>query len=125
MDGEAFELLTRLADDADVSRSRLIEKMVGQDHEVHEQLTDAAALVEVSLGEFLERDPYERLTNMAQHARADRSQFLEHLILRAEGIYNFEPPLPPSPPPWWKLWGKDVVAELPATVADLRSSPNR
>ena len=98
MDGEAFELLTRLADDADVSRSRLIEKMVGQDHEVHEQLTDAAALVEVSLGEFLERDPYERLTNMAQHARADRSQFLEHLILRAEGIYNFEPPLPPSPP---------------------------
>ena len=31
-DDEAFELLTRLADDADVSRSRLIEKMVGQDH---------------------------------------------------------------------------------------------
>ena len=54
-DDEAFELLTRLADDADVSRSRLIEKMVGQDHEAHEQLTDAAALVEVSLGEFLER----------------------------------------------------------------------
>ena len=130
-DDEAFELLTRLADDADVSRSRLIEKMVGQDHEAHEQLTDAAALVEVSLGGFfervvfLERDPYERLTNMAQHARADRSQFLEHLILRAEGIYNFEPPSPPSLRPWWKLWGKDVVAELPAIVADLRSSPNR
>ena len=120
MDDEAFELLTRLADDADVSRSRLIEKMVGQDHEVHEQLTDAAALVE-----FLERDPYERLTNMPQHARADRRQFLEHLILRAEGIYNFEPPLPPSPRLWWKLWGKDVVAELPAIVADLRSSLNR
>ena len=102
MDDEAFGLLTRLADDADVSRSRLIEKMVGQDHEAHEQLT-----------------------NMAQHARAERSQFLEHLILRAEGIYNFEPPLPPSLRPWWKLWGKDVVAELPAIGADLRSSPNR
>ena len=124
-DDEAFELLTRLADDADVSRSRLIEKMVGQDHEAHEQLTNVAALVEVSLGEFLERvvflesDPYERLTNMAQHARVDRSQFLDHLILRAEGIYNFEPP---SPRPWWKLWGKDVVAELPAIAADLRKA---
>ena len=31
-------------------------------------------------------DPYERLTNMAQHARADRSQFLEHLVLRVEAI---------------------------------------
>ena len=43
-DDEAFELLTRLADDADVSRSRLIEKMVGQDHKAHEQLTNAAVL---------------------------------------------------------------------------------
>ena len=112
-DDEAFELLTRLADDADVSRSRLIEKMVGQDHEAYERLTNAAALVEVSLGEFLESDPYERLTNMATQARANRSQFLEHLILRAEAIYNFPPPLPAdvfiptllcrAPPVWFGL----------------------
>ena len=76
-DDEAFELLTRLADDADVSRSRLIEKMVGQDHEAYERLTGAAALVEVSLGEFLERvvflesDPYERLTNMAHPSQGE------------------------------------------------------
>ena len=27
------------------------------------------------------------------------------MILRAEAIYNFQPPLPPPPRPWWKLWG--------------------
>ena len=81
----------------------------------------------VSLGEFLESavflgdDPYERLTNMAQHSRADRSQFLEHLILRAEAVWNFQPPVPPPPRPWWKLWGKDPEIELPAIVADLRN----
>ena len=55
---------------------------------------------------LLDGDVYERLTNMAQQARADRRQFLEHLILRAEAIWNFQPPLPPPPRPWWKLCGK-------------------
>ena len=41
------------------------------------------------------------------------------MILRAEAIYNFQPPLPPPPRPWWKLWGKDPEIELPAIVADL------
>ena len=38
MDDEVFELLTRLSEDedVDVSRSRLLEKMVGQDHEAYE-----------------------------------------------------------------------------------------
>ena len=67
---------------------------------------------------FLGRDLHERLTNMANQARADRRQFLEHLILRAEAVWNFQPP--PLPRPWWKLWGKDPVLELPAIVADLR-----
>ena len=66
IDDEVFELLTRLADDVDVSRSRLLEQLMSQDHEV-----------------------YERLTNMAQQARAGRHQFLEHLILRAEAVWNF------------------------------------
>ena len=61
MDDEVFELLTRLSEEADVSRSRLLEQMVGRDHEA-----------------------YERLTNMANQARADRRQFLERLIVRAE-----------------------------------------
>ena len=127
MDDEVFELLTRLAEDVDVSRSRLLEQMVGRDHEAYEQLTHAAAGAEVSVGEFLERvvflrdEPYERLTHMAQQARADRRQFLEHLILRAEAVWNFQPPPPPLPRPWWKLWGKDPVPELPAIVADLRN----
>ena len=128
MDDAVFELLTRLSEDADVSRSRLLERLVGRDHEAYERLTNAAALVEVSLGEFLERvvflesDPYERLTKMAQHARADRSQFLEHLLLRAEAVWNFQPPLLPPPRPWWKLWSKEERApELPAIVADLRN----
>ena len=43
------------------------------------------------------------------------------MILRAEAIYNFQPPLPPPPRPWWKLWGKDPVPELPVIVADLRN----
>ena len=126
MDDEVFELLTRLSEDADVSRSRLLERLVGRDHEAYERLTQAAAGADVSPGEFLERvvliddDAYDRLTNMATQARADRRQFLEHLILRAEAVWNFQPPPPPLPRPWWKLWGKDPVPELPAIVADLR-----
>ena len=126
MDDEVFELLTRLSEDADVSRSRLLEKLVGHDHEAYERLTHAASGAEVSAGEFLERvvflrdEPYERLTHMAQQARADRRQFLEHLILSAEAVWNFQPPPPPLPRPWWKLWGKDPVPELPAIVSDLR-----
>ena len=127
MDDEVFERLTRLAEDADISRSRLLEQMVGQDHEAYVRLTQVATSAEVSPVEFLERvlflgrDPYERLTTIAQRARANEAQFLEHLILRAEAIYNFQPPLPPPPRPWWKLWGKDPEIELPAIVADLRN----
>ena len=126
MDDEVFEQLTRLAGDADISRSRLLEQLVSQDHEAYEHLTQAATSAEVSPGEFLERvvflerDPYERLTTMALQARANEAQFLEHLILRAEAIWDLQPPLPPSRP-WWKLWGKERTAELPAIVADLRN----
>ena len=132
MDDEVFERLTRLAEDADISRSRLLEQMVGQDHEVYERLTQLATSAELGLGEFLERvvflgrDPYELLTNMAKQARANEGQFLEHLILRAEAIWNFQPPLLPPPRPWWKLWSKeDREPELPAIVADLRGTPTR
>jgi hypothetical protein len=55
----------------------------------------------------LERDLHERLTTMAKQAKANEAQFLEHLILRAEVIWSFQPPVLPSPRPWWKLWGKD------------------
>ena len=44
-------------------------------------------------------------------------EFVEHLILRAEAIWNFQPLVLPPPRPWWKLWGKGP--ELPAIVADL------
>ena len=70
---------------------------------------------------FLRDEPYERLTHMAQQARADRRQFLEHLILRAELIWNFQPPVPPPPRPWWKLWSEEPVPEMPAIVSDLRN----
>ena len=70
---------------------------------------------------FLGRDLHEWLTTMAKQARATEAQFLEHLILRAEAIYNFQPPLPPPPRPWWKLWGKDPEIELLAIGADLRN----
>ena len=128
MDDEVFENLTQLAEDADISRSRLLEQLVGLDHAAYELLTQAASGVEVSPVQFLEHvvflqsDPYERLTNMAQQARANESQFLEHLILRAEAIYNFQPPVLPAPRPWWKLWSKEErEPELPAIVADLRN----
>ena len=126
MDDEVFERLTFLADDVDTSRSRVLEQLVGQDHEAYVRLTQVVTSAEVSPVEFLERvlflrrDPYERLTNMAEQAKANEAQFLERLILRAEAIYNFQPP-PPLPRPWWKLWGKDPVPELPAIVADLRN----
>ena len=132
MDDEVFEQLTRMAEDADTSRSRLLEQLVGQDHEAYERLTQLATSAEVSLGEFLERvvflgdDPYDRLRNMAKQARANEAQFLEHLILRAEAIYNFQPPVLPAPRPWWKLWSKEErEPELPAIVADLRGTPTR
>ena len=66
-------------------------------------------------------DPSKRL--LTPHcARADKGQFLDHLILRAEAIYHFQPPLKPPPRPWWNLWGKDPTPELPAIVADLRNA---
>ena len=127
MDDEVFEQLTRMAEDADISWSRLLEQLVGQEHEAYERLTQVATSAEVSLGEFLERavllgrDPYERLTNMVTQARANEAQFLEHLILRAEAIWNFQPPVLPAPRPWWKLWSKEErEPELPAIVGDLR-----
>ena len=98
------------------------------DDETNDHLARAAATVEVSPCELLDRsvfldgDVYERLTNMATQARANEGQFLEHLILRAEAIYNFQPPLLSRPRPWWKLWGKDPEPDLPAIVADLRTA---
>ena len=83
----------------------------------------AAATVEVSPCVFLDGDVYERLTHMAAQARASEAQFLEHLILRAEAIYNFQPPVLPPPRPWWKLWSKEErEPELPAIVGDLRNA---
>ena len=58
---------------------------------------------------------------MAAQARATRSQFLEHLIIRAEAIYNFQPPLPPAQRPWWKFWEKEPQTKIPAIVADIRN----
>ena len=70
-------------------------------------------------------DRYERLTHIVQQARANEVQFLEHLLLRAELIWNFQPPVLPAPRPWWKLWSKEPVLELPAIVGDLRGAPTR
>ena len=128
MGDEVFERLTLLADDADTSRSRLLEQLVGQDHEAYERLTQVATGAEVGRVEFLERvvflqsDPHDKLTTLAQRARANEAQFLEHLILRAEAVWNFQPPVLPAPRPWWKLWSKEErEPELPAIVADLRN----
>ena len=87
----------------------------------------AALAAGVEPGQFFDRvvvlgdEPHERLTDMAKQARAGEAQFLEHLILRADAVWNFQPPLPPAPRPWWKLWGKDTEPEVPAIVADLRN----
>ena len=48
---------------------------------------------------------------------------LEHLIVRAEAVYNFQPPVLLPPRPWWKLWSKEErEPEMPAIVADLRNA---
>ena len=127
LEDPTYEHLTSLAEDADTSRSRLVEQFVYYDHQAYERLTHIAAAAAVSPSEFLQQamflneDPHQRLTRIAAAARATPSQFLEHLILRAEAIYNFEPPAPPQPRPWWKLWVKNPVPEIPALVADLRN----
>ena len=60
---------------------------------------------------------------MSKQARANEAQLLEHLILRAEAIYNFQPPVLPAPRPWWKLWIKEErEPELLAIVADRRNA---
>ena len=72
---------------------------------------------------LLNDEPYKRLTDMAKQARASEVQFLEHLLLRAEAVWNFQPPLLPPPRPWWQLWSKeDCEPELPAIVGDLRNA---
>ena len=55
MDDEAFERLTLLSEDADTSRSRLLELLVGYDHEAYERLMQLATSAEVSPGEYLNR----------------------------------------------------------------------
>ena len=106
--------------------SRFCEQQQGPLQGLGTLLTSLAGTA-VSPGEFLERvvylseDPYARLTTMAQRAGANEAQFLEHLILRAEAIYNYQPPVLLPPRPWWKLWSKEEhEPELPAIVADLR-----
>ena len=128
MGDDVFELLTQLAEDGDVSRSRLLESFVVRDHEVYELLLRVAAVAAVSPAEFLQRvvcldvDAYERLTHMARHARVSEAQFLAHLLVRADVVWHFQPPVVPPPRPWWKLWSKEERApELPAIVADLRN----
>ena len=38
-------------------------------------------------------------------------------------IFLFQPPVLPSPRPWWKLWSKEErEPELPAIVGDLRNA---
>ena len=71
---------------------------------------------------FLGNDRYERLTYIVQKAMANEAQLLEHLILRAEAVYNFQPPVLPPPRPWWKLWAREPEVEMPAIVADLRNA---
>ena len=53
MDDDVFERLTWLADDADISRSRLIEKLVGYDHEAYDRLTHLANGAELNPGRVL------------------------------------------------------------------------
>ena len=50
MHNEVLELVTRLAEDADTSRSRLLEQLVGQEHEAYERLTQLATSAELELG---------------------------------------------------------------------------
>ena len=57
---------------------------------------------------------------MAKQARANEAQFLEHLILRAEAVYNYQPPVLPSPRPWCKSLGEEP--ELLAIEAGLRQA---
>ena len=71
---------------------------------------------------FVGNDRYERLMYIVQKAMANEAQLLEHLILRAEAIYNFQTPVQPPPRPWWKLWAREREVEMPAIVADLRNA---
>ena len=59
---------------------------------------------------------------MARQARVSEAQFLAHLLVRADVVWHFQPPVPPPPRPWWKLWSKETVPEMPAIVADLRNA---
>ena len=65
--------------------SRLVSEMdldgVGQ----VEYAAKATPLVGAPVAEFAH--------NSATQARADRRQFLEHLILRAEAVWNYQPPV--------------------------------
>ena len=38
-----------------------------------------------------------------------------------EVLIFFQTPVLLPPRPWWKLWGRDPVPEVPASVADLRN----
>ena len=75
-------------------------------------------------GSYLRRCRRVLYLDLLCHCSHNEAQFLEHLILRAEVIYNFQlPVLPvlPPPRPWWKLWAREPEVETPAIVSDLRN----
>ena len=124
-----FERLTRLAEDADISWSRLSSSWLARTTRRMNGLCSWPSAPRSALASSWSAScswgvtRMNGLRNMAKQARASEAQFLEHLILRAEAIYNFQPPVLPPPRPWWKLWSKEErEPELPAIVADLRNA---
>ena len=52
------------------------------------------------------------------NAEVSFAKFLEHLILRAEVVWNYQARLPALPRPWWKSLGEEP--DLLAIVVGLR-----
>ena len=98
------------------------------DDETYDYLAGVAATVEVSPCVFLDRsvfldsDPYERLTTMAQQARANEAQFLEHLILRAEASGTSSRLCRPLRVLGGSCGARILRPSCPPIVADLRNA---
>ena len=103
---EAYDTLSKSAQNQGTNRSRLIEDLIIQEHRT------------VTLSD----DAYQLLTNSAEAFATDPERLAEELVNRCGAILSWQAPEPPRPLPWWKFWrrnGQETSSQTLSPVLEL------
>ena len=91
---EAYDTLTASAEAGDTNRSRLVEKLILQEHRTV----------------VLSDEAYELLGNAAEAFGTDHMRLAEELVNRTGAILAWQAPEPVKPAPWWMFWRRNGAA---------------